>query len=269
VTEIPEHLLKRSRERRSAIGGGGGEEATGSAPAAPTATPAASPAAVPASREVAAPVAAPPPKPDPPYIRAAKSRRKIPYWAMLVLALLPIWAFMYVRSVQDQSVAVEGPRSLGEEAYASCSGCHGGQGQGGSGRQLSEGEVLKTFPAIEDQLRWIALGTDKYKAAGVQSYGSPQREGGPHLTGSFGVMPGWSGELTDAEILAVSCYIRYDLGGADSTDEAYAAEYEEWCAAEAPKFLELEEGATFADEDFANVGTEPAEGRADPFPAGD
>ncbi len=200
-------------------------------------------------------------------MRAGKERKKIPFWAMLPLSILPVWVFMYVRSVQDQSVAVAGPRAVGEEAYGKCASCHGGAGEGGSGRALNNGEVLATFPAIEDQMRWIVFGTDKYKAAGVEIYGNPEREGGARATGSLGVMPGWQPELTDAEILAVVCYVRYDLSEADQADDVYAAEYAEWCAPDAPKFAELEEGKTFADPDFANVGTEPKPGRSDPFPA--
>jgi len=267
VTEIPEHLLKRSRERRSAIGGGDGDDASGSAPAkvAPVATAAAASSA-PARVDARPPVVVPVLPPDPAYVRTSKERKKIPFWAMLPLSILPVWVFMYVRSVQDQSVAVAGPRATGEEAYGSCAGCHGGAGQGGSGRALNGGEVLETFPAIEDQMRWIAFATDKYKAAGIEIYGNPDREGGARATGSFGVMPGWQPELTDAEILAVVCYVRYDLSEADPADDAYADEYAEWCAPDAPKFTELEEGATFADPGFANVGATPKAGRADPFP---
>ena len=59
-------------------------------------------------------------------------------------------------------------------------------------------------------------------------------------------MPGWGatagGELTDAEILAVVCHERYDLGGADPTSDEYAEEFEDWCAEEAPIYAGLEDG---------------------------
>lgn len=256
MTEIPEHLLKRSRDKRSAIGGGAPEEAAASAPA--KAAPA---AATPARAEAPKPVA-PAPKPVPPYVRAAKERRKIPFWAMLPLSVLPLWAWMYVRSVQDHPVKVEGPVAIGAALYGKCAGCHGADGGGGAGRQLSNGETMKTFPAIEDMLRWIAYGTEKYKAAGVAIYGNPEREGGPHNTGSFGVMPGWQGELTDAQILAVSCYVRYNLAGTDPADAKYAAEYEKWCSAESPEYAALSGGKTFADKEFEAVGNAPKEGSA-------
>src|SRR3954453_24209764 len=81
VTEVPEHLLARSRARREAAGlatpaEGGAAPAPGGtsepgpvAPAAPAATPA----------PATAPPPPPPPKPDPPYIQAYKNRRRIPF----------------------------------------------------------------------------------------------------------------------------------------------------------------------------------------------
>src|SRR5262249_45360047 len=76
VTEIPEHLLRRSRERREAWGLSTGDGGPGAAPpAAPPSTevqPAAAAATpAPAPAPAAAPaVVAPPPKPPPPYVQA-------------------------------------------------------------------------------------------------------------------------------------------------------------------------------------------------------
>lgn len=253
MTEIPEHLLKRSRERRAALGlggEGGGDEAA--AAPKPTATPAttgdaapstaAAPAGAPARKAAAEPAAPPPPKPDPPYVAAAKSRPKIPFWAMAALSLMPIWMFMYIRSVTEAPEVVAGPLGEGAEIYGGCASCHGADGGGGVGRALSEQEVLLTFPNIEDQLRFVYYGTAAYQLEGIESYGDPDREGGPHLTGSFGVMPPQQGDLTDAEILGVVCHERYTLGGADPTAEEYVEEYENWCAEEAPAFLAIEGG---------------------------
>lgn len=252
MTEIPEHLLKRSRDRRRALGLGGGDEPAapsgGDAPAA--AAPATSEAAAPAApagpaprKAAAAPPPPPPPKPDPPYVAAAKSRKKIPFWAMLTLSLLPVWMFMYVRAVTEAPEEVAGPLGLGAETYGGCASCHGSAGEGGAGRQLNNGEVLLTFPHIEDQIRFVTYGTEGYNLAGISSYGNPEREGGPHLAGDFGVMPAQAGELTDAEILAVVCHERYTLGGADPGSEEYAEEFESWCSEESPVFEALESGA--------------------------
>ena len=199
VTEIPEHLLKRSRERRAALGLGGGEPAAGSestaAPAAasaPATTAAATPAPAgptgPAARKAAAAAAAPPPKPDSPVVTAYKRRPKIPVWAMAALSLMPIWIFMYVRSLTAPPVVVAGPMGEGAEVYSKCPSCHGGAGEGGEGRPLHDGEVNLTFPNIEDQLRFVYFGTEGYNSAGITaSYGDPDREGGgEHTAGSSG-----------------------------------------------------------------------------------
>ena len=272
MTEIPEHLLKRSRDRRAALGLGGGdaggEQAAGeqaAAAATPATTAGAEPAAPagPAPRKAAAAAAPPPPpKPDPPYVAAAKSRAKIPYWAVGALSLLPIWMFMYVRSLTAEPEEASGPLGVGAEVYGACASCHGATGGGGSGRPFTNEEVLKTFPHIEDQLRFVYFGTENYNLAGVTIYGNPDREGGPHETGSFGVMPAWGeaagGDLTDDEILGVVCHERYTLGGADPVSDEYVEEFETWCAEESPMFAALESGTTLGE--LADAGVTTADG---------
>jgi hypothetical protein len=184
-------------------------------------------------------------------VAAAKSRLKIPFWAMAALSLMPIWLFMYVRSVTEPPEVATGPLGVGAEIYSTCQSCHGAGGEGGVGRPFVDGQVLQTFPHIEDQLRFVYFGTAEYNLAGVDVYGNPDREGGPHLAGSFGVMPQQGstvgGDLTDAEILAVVCHERYDLGGADPTSDEYVEEFEDWCSEEAPAYAALESGIPLAD----------------------
>ena len=201
MTEIPEHLLKRSRERRSAIGQGDDAATSDSAPSSSPATTASSapattaaaaaPAATgPAPRTAApAPAAPPPPAPEPVYVQAAKQRKKIPFWAMATLSLMPLWAFMYVRAVTQPPEVVEGPLGTGSEIYSNCASCHGAAGGGGVGYPFEGQSVLQTFPHIEDQIRYVYYGTEGYNAAGVEIYGNPDRPGGPHITGGRGVMP--------------------------------------------------------------------------------
>ncbi|WP_420451533.1 hypothetical protein [Ilumatobacter sp.] len=269
MTEIPEHLLKRSRERRSAIGKGGDggsddapttTEASSDAPATTSgggsATPAETGPSGPPTRAAAPQPEAPkPPKPDPIYVSAAKSRRKVPWWAMATLGLMPVWGFMYVRAVTEAPEVVEGPLGVGAEVYGSCASCHGANGGGGVGRQFSGGEVLDTFPVIQDQLRFTYWGTQGYNLAGVSVYGDPDRPGGAHEAGSFGVMPQQGseagGDLADEEILGVICHERYSLGGADPDDEEWAEEFELWCSEESPIFELVESG------EFTLVSDEP------------
>jgi mono/diheme cytochrome c family protein len=241
VTEIPEHLLKRSRERRQALGLSteGGEAATdapaASAGAPATTTPAAAPA--PAARATPpVPAAPPPPKPVPPYVQAAQRRRRIPIWAMPVLALLPLWALIYAQAMRPQEVELTGALAVGAEVFAQCSSCHGEAGQGGVGYPFVNGEVIKTFPDIEQQVAFVSSGSQVFDG---QVYGDPNREGGPHigLARGNGAMPAFGTQLTAAELLGVVCHERYTLGGGDQTGD----EFIEYCAPDAPKFTEAEE----------------------------
>ncbi len=191
---------------------------------------------------------------------------------MGALSLLPIWIFLYVRSLTVETEEAAGPLGEGAEVYTACASCHGATGGGGVGRPFAGGEVLATFPHIEDQLRFVYWGTAEYNLAGVADYGNPEREGGPHLTGSFGVMPQQGsvagGDLTDAEILAVVCHERYTLGGANPTSDEYVEEFENWCSEEAPTFAALEAGTTLAE--LADAGITDADGAAiEMIPIGD
>jgi mono/diheme cytochrome c family protein len=274
VTEIPEHLLKRSRERRSAIGKGddagaadGGDAAAASStpatttPSAPVAAAAAPTATAPAARSgVPAPDAPTPVAPEPVYVTAAKRRKKIPIWAMATLSLMPVWAFMYVRAVTEPPETVEGPLGMGAEVYSSCASCHGAAGGGGVGYPFEGGSVLETFPHIEDQIRYVYYGTEGYNAADVEIYGNPDRAGGPHITGELGVMPAFGGQLSQYEIIAVVCHERYTLGGADPTSEEWAEEYENWCSEESPIFAAVEGGEadyTMEESEIGGVAVTP------------
>lgn len=271
MTEIPEHLLKRSRERRSAIGQGGDDAADAPSDAAAasnvpaTTTPAAAPvapvAAGPSARTPApAPAAPPPPTPEPVYVQAAKRRRKIPFWAMATLSLMPVWGFLYVRAITEPPEVVEGPIGIGAGIYSNCASCHAADGNNPAsvGYPFANGEVLKTFPHIEDQLRYVYYGTEGFNAADVEIYGNPDREGGAHVTGNRGVMPAFGGQLTQYEIVAVVCHERYTLGGADPTSVEYAEEYETWCSEGSAVFADLEAGTyDFTTPDVPDLG--PAE----------
>jgi hypothetical protein len=230
VTEIPEHLLKRSREKRQALSGAAeGGDAAGATPAPAASTPAVAAAAAPAVPK-AAPAGPPPKKPDPPYIQAAAARRKMPFWAMGALGFLPIWGFMYARGLTPETVVVEGPMGIGATVYSgNCTSCH-----------------------------LVYTGSQAYEQAGLTLYGDPEREGGAHVPGwgKGAYMPAQGASLTAVEILSVVCHERYAIGGADLAGD-YATEYEEWCSPEAPNFIALEGGATF--DELEGVGTTPRE----------
>ena len=274
MTEIPEHLLKRSRERRAASGAGGDDS---KAPTPATTTPAKAAGAAPAEASgpveraaAPAPAGPPPAKPDSAAVTSYKARRRIPFWAMVALATLPVWAFMYIRAVTQSPVEAAGPLGLGGEVYGSCASCHGGGGDGGVGYAFTGGEVLATFPNIEDQLRFVYFGTSGYNIAGVDIYGSPDREGGAHVTGEKGPMPAQGeeagGSLHDYEILSVVCHERYALGGADAGGE-YSEEFEQWCSEESEIFVDLEAGGHLTDlhdrfDSILPIGDAPIAGSA-------
>jgi hypothetical protein len=251
VTEIPEHLLKRSKERRSAMGLGEADTADAAQAAAAAAT-APSGAAAPARVESAAPAtkaggAAPPkapadpPKPvaapEPPYIQAAKRRKKIPFWAAPVLAGLPLWGFMYMEAMSPPSTEVTGPIAEGQALFGSCAACHltngAGADNGGIGKALWQGEVIKTFPNLADQVAYIRRGS--YPAG--TPYGNPDREGGQHV--AAGGMPAHSqAVLSDEQLTDIVCYVRIELSGADEAD------YADYCSEGATLLVEADDEGT-------------------------
>ncbi len=211
MAEVPEHLLQRSAARRAALTGGGDDapEASstpavssgGSAPAA--AAPAAAPAKVtptePAFIEPVDKVA---------FARVAAVRtRRIPAWAMGVLALVPMWGVLYIGAFgarpSHEEKAINGSSLYGNN----CASCHGATGGGGVGPKLSGGEAVLTFPVIDDHVAWVTNGSAGVKGKG---YGDPNRAGGQHIATSGG-MPAFGGKLSPEEIEAVVEYERDGL----------------------------------------------------------
>ncbi len=208
VTEVPEHLLRRAKERRSAMSGESASE--GDAPATDAASKAVEPAAsaspapagggggapaVPAA-PVAPPYTGPPPAPP--------RKQRVPAWAMPVLVALPLWAVLYGGAFGERATNEEGPVQAGAGVYRAqgCSGCHGPAGGGGIGPALNG--VLKTFPDFKDHVAWVRSGSAPFKG---QPYGAT----GKIATGG---MPGFA-NLTEAEVIAVVCHERVAYGKAD------------------------------------------------------
>jgi mono/diheme cytochrome c family protein len=216
VTEVPEYLLERSRQRRAALGlpGGGAPagDGGGDAPAAATATATAAPAA-------AAPASGPQPaaattatavvteEPVPEAAVDSGPRSGIPVWMMPVLLILPFWAMVYMGAFAEPE-GPAGPRT-GPQIYASagCGSCHGPTGGGGVGPRLSGGETKLTFPNPEDMVQWITEGSASVRG---QPYGDPNRPGGQRGPASGG-MPAFGGQLTPEEIVTLTEYVREQL----------------------------------------------------------
>jgi len=215
VTEVPDYLLERSRQRRAALGLPGGDApAVAAGDAAPAQAVATAPA--PAAAEPAAAAAAP--EPAPAGVATAPApvptigvdpgpRSGIPVWMMPVLLILPFWAMVYMGAFAEPPAAA-GPRS-GAQVYTSagCGSCHGPTGGGGVGPKLAGGEAKLTFPNEADQIAWVENGSGPSRG---KPYGDPARPGGARPAASGG-MPAFKGQLTPEEIAAVVQYTREQL----------------------------------------------------------
>jgi hypothetical protein len=229
LTEIPEHLLKRSRAAKGGGGDDSGGDASSSAvePAAAAAAPVSTGPAALASAAAAIPPdkAAPPPEPEPSYIVAGKARKKMPLWAFGLVAALPLWALSFAGTMQQPDVEDEFFIEA-EEIYietAGCAGCHGGGGGGGTGYQLNSGEVVATFPNPIDQMVHVARGSAPILG---EPYGDPARPGGQRVAGArgSGAMPAQLGALNQVELELVIFHERAILAGEDTS----SAGYQEW-----------------------------------------
>jgi len=84
---------------------------------------------------------------------------------------------------------------------------------------------LSTFPACEDHVDWVRLGTRGWIDEIGPTYGGG--DGALKNAGSFGVMAGYGSALTDEEIRAVVVYERVTFGGlgfAEAVAECIPAE---------------------------------------------
>lgn len=105
------------------------------------------------------------------------------------------------------------PLAVGRSVYAdTCSVCHGAGGEGGVGPALDE--VNATFPSCDDQIEWISLGSDGWKAEYGDTYGA-------FAAPVNGGMPAQLESLKPEEIAAVAAFERATYGGA-SEEEATA-----------------------------------------------
>lgn len=101
------------------------------------------------------------------------------------------------------------PLAEGKAVYAAlCSVCHGSTGDGGVGPAL--GDVAVTWPSCEDQIAWIRLGSDGWRAAFGDTYGATGKpiEGG---------MPAQAENLLESEMAAVAAFERATYGGVEES----------------------------------------------------
>lgn len=161
MTEIPDHLLERTRSRRQALGlpvsdGASGAVASAGAPAAGGgggggAAPATLPKG-PVAPSGPTTLAASVPKALPPFLLAAQRRQRIPMWALPVVLILPLWAFLYAGTLEPAPSRTLTLAQAGAGLYngsAGCAACHGAGGGGGVGPKLSEARSSAPSP-----IRW-------------------------------------------------------------------------------------------------------------------
>jgi len=152
--------------------------------------------------------APPPTPPTAPWVTAAEGRKRIPKWVMPFLLFLPIWAFMYVGTLEDPT-REEGLIYEAGKVYAeNCAVCHGAGGGGGSGPAFTNGALIETFSSFEDQIEWVTKGSKGYSDEGRATYGDTAKP-----VGGGGVMPGFSEDLTAAELTLAVLYERIELSG--------------------------------------------------------
>jgi mono/diheme cytochrome c family protein len=213
LTEVPEYLLRRSRERREALGlaTGGGDAPPPSGDAPPPSgesPPAAAAAPAPGSGDTAPAVVEPEPAAAlPTYIAPRAPRSGIPIWMFPVLVILPFWAIVYVGALAPPQRAVTlTPIQLGAQVFtANCASCHGANGEGVGEFPKLAGEVLLTFPTEADHVKWVEEGSQT-KPTGTP-YGDPARPGGQHVV-KLGKMPAFASTLSPEELNAVVLYER-------------------------------------------------------------
>lgn len=239
MTEVPEYLLERSRQRRIDLGlleddgSGGAAAATGTPDSATLANSGPSNADVIAAAKADAKLELQAePGIEPLWVSAARSRTRIPMWALPVMFFLPLWAFVYVKLTEPPPEPVTAITEGAATYAARCVSCHGGAGAGseggGVGRPLYNGEVLLTFPRLEtDMLHWLEVGSE---GIGIgNSYGATDRPEGAHISGETGAnMPGFGGTLSEYKIYSVARYIREILSGEQVSDEEVAARDAKW-----------------------------------------
>ncbi|MDQ2825457.1 MAG: cytochrome c, partial [Actinomycetota bacterium] len=166
----------------------------------------------------------PPPPPDIAVVAAAKRRKRVPVWAAPVLALLPLWAFLYVYAVRPPPAGDNDPINIGKQVYtANCASCHLADGAGvtagGTGQELKAGHVLNTFKDPLAMVHWIAYG----EIGGARpdgTYGDKDRKGGPENIATLTAqMPAFGTTLSPEELAAVVIYVREEISGGSPKDD--------------------------------------------------
>lgn len=115
------------------------------------------------------------------------------------------------------------PLKLGAQLYTvgalpACQNCHGVDGGGGTGPALAG--VAATFPSCADHIKWVTLGTARWRTEEGDTYGASNKP-----VGGGGIMQPYEAGLTPEEIAAVVLFERVTYGGLDpveATDDCFS-----------------------------------------------
>lgn len=213
---------------------GGGDAAPATA-AADTPTASAAPATPATASAAPAVVDTTPKEPDPvaPWVEAANSRRKIPFWALPVLIGLIPWAAMYMLTLDPPTPKELGPLEAGAEVYSTkgCSGCHGATGQGSGANPALTGDtgVAEVFTSPGSQVAWVAVGSSGFSNAGLTTYGDADIKRPIN-----GGMPAWGDSLTPDELMDVVLHERTTIDSEEFDIEKWKTNFEEDLSAHLP-----------------------------------
>ena len=224
MTEIPEHLLARSKAAPAGPRPGRGRRAprpTRRPPAPrsrrppPAAPPAPAPPAVAAAspgQGARAPAAAPPPPPPRPEVVAALSPQEDPVVGRARRrrpAGLGGPSTPSPSSRRPQASPLARRRAPSSTRAPAAPAATAPTGGGGVGPAFADGAVVETFPNSEDHVEWVDA---RHRRAGGRG-GRPTATPDKPVGGSGNVMPGFGGTLTEEEILLVVRYEREVLAG--------------------------------------------------------
>ena len=221
MTEVPEHLLKRSRDRRAALGLGGGGDAGGGGEARPPSPP---PPRAPRSRP---PRRAPPRPARPRSSRSRRARRpsrcpptcgrrssasasrsgSCPCWPSC-----PSGPSSTSTPCRSRTPTCRPSSPTGATVFANCSSCHGSQRRGRRRSSAQQRRGAQDLPATSPtsssscgRATWApASATCTATRTGRAARTSPVSFGGQ-------LMPAWNGVLTQSELLDVVRHERETL----------------------------------------------------------
>lgn len=151
---------------------------------------------------------------EPAFLVAAKQRKKLPLWGVLLFPALLVWAIIYVNGVTNPPAPTNTPDSMGAALYTkNCSSCHGVGGEGaGAAPKFAGGDLLNVFTKWEDQIHWVNVGSaDWTSVTGLTTFGDTKK---PIVGGMPGFGPLSGGGLSCSDILLIVRYEREHFAGA-------------------------------------------------------